>query len=36
MSDLDTSVRALTQPVGALGGAWMLDPEVLGPCRAVG
>jgi hypothetical protein len=36
MSDLAASVRALTQPVGALGGAWMLDPEVLGPCRAVG
>ncbi len=36
MSEISKSVVRLTQPIGALGGAWMLDPEVLGPCREVG
>ena len=36
MTTLETSVRALTEPVGALGGMWMLAPEVLAPCREVG
>ncbi|MDO8364975.1 MAG: hypothetical protein Q7V88_18940 [Actinomycetota bacterium] len=30
------SVRSLTDPIGDLGGRWMLDPEVLDPCREVG
>jgi len=36
MTTLETSVRSLTEPVGALGGMWMLAPEVLAPCRDVG
>lgn len=36
MSSMLDSVRRLTAPVGDLGGRWMLDPEVLGPCRAAG
>jgi len=35
MTVLD-SVRALTGPIGDLGGRWMLDDEVLAPCREVG
>ena len=30
------SVRALTEPIGDVGGMWMLHPEVLGPCRDAG
>ena len=36
MTTLTDSTRALTDPVGDLGGRWMLDPEVLGPCRDAG
>ncbi len=36
MSTIAASVKALTEPVGYLGGRWMLHPEVLGPCRDVG
>ena len=36
MASFDDNVRALTEPIGSLGGAWMLHPEVLGPCRDVG
>lgn len=36
MTSMLDSVRRLTGPVGDLGGRWMLDPEVLGPCRAAG
>ena len=36
MANFDDNVRSLTGPVGSLGGAWMLHPEVLGPCREVG
>ncbi|MDO8390104.1 MAG: hypothetical protein Q7V57_06420 [Actinomycetota bacterium] len=35
MTALD-SVRALTAPIGDLGGRWMLHPEVLGPAADVG
>ncbi len=31
-----TSVKSLTEPVGFLGGHWMLHPEVLKPCRDAG
>lgn len=30
------SVRALAAPVGDVGGRWMLDREVIGPCRSFG
>ena len=30
------SVRALTEPIGDLGGRWMLHPEVLGPAAEAG
>jgi hypothetical protein len=30
------TVHALAGPVNDLGGRWMLDPEVLGPCRGIG
>jgi hypothetical protein len=36
MTSVLDSIRRLTGPVGDLGGRWMLDPEVLGPCRAAG
>ena len=36
MSPIATSVKSLTEPVGYLGGRWMLHPEVLGPCRDAG
>ena len=36
MSPLASSVKSLTEPVGYLGGRWMLHPEVLGPCRDAG
>ena len=36
MTTMMDSVRALTNPVGSLGGMWMLHPEVLGPCREAG
>ena len=36
MANFDDNVRSLTGPVGALGGAWMLHPEVLGPCKEAG
>jgi len=36
MTNLAASVRALTEPIGDLGGRWMLHPEVLGSCREVG
>ena len=35
-SNVLASVRALTQPIGDLGGMWLLHPEVLGPCREAG
>ena len=30
------SIQSLAQPVGDVGGRWMLHPEVLGPCRDAG
>jgi hypothetical protein len=30
------SVHALAGPVNDIGGRWMLDPEVLGPCKGLG
>lgn len=36
MTSFLDSVRALTRPVGDLGGMWLLHPDVLGPCRAAG
>jgi len=36
MSTIATSVKSLTEPVGFLGGHWMLHPEVLEPCRGAG
>ncbi|MBI4884945.1 MAG: hypothetical protein HY826_12915 [Actinobacteria bacterium] len=30
------SIKTLTEPVGHLGGHWMLHPEVMEPCRAAG
>jgi hypothetical protein len=36
MSPIATSVKSLTEPVGYLGGQWMLHPEVLKPCRDFG
>jgi hypothetical protein len=36
MTSALTSVQAFAQPVNDLGGRWMLDPEVLGPCRDAG
>ena len=36
MTTMMDSVRALTEPVGSLGGMWLLHPEVLGPCREAG
>lgn len=36
MSSFGSSVKALTEPVGYLGGRWMLHPEVLQPCRDAG
>ncbi len=36
MSPMASSVKSLTDPVGYLGGKWMLHPEVLGPCRDAG
>jgi len=36
MSAIATSVKSLTEPVGFLGGQWMLHPEVLQPCRDAG
>ncbi|MEI7547531.1 MAG: hypothetical protein WCK21_05680 [Actinomycetota bacterium] len=30
------AIRALTRPIGDLGGRWMLHPEVLDPARAAG
>jgi len=36
MTSLMESVRALTDPIGDLGGMWLLHPDVLGPCRDAG
>ena len=36
MTTMIDSVRRLTEPVGSLGGMWMLHQEVLGPCREAG
>lgn len=36
MSAIAASVKSLTEPVGYLGGHWMLHPEVLAPCRDAG
>ena len=36
MSSFAASVKTLSEPVGYLGGNWMLHPEVLGPCRDAG
>ncbi len=36
MSPIATSIKSLTEPVGDLGGRWMLHQEVLAPCRGVG
>ncbi len=30
------SIKSLTEPIGHLGGHWMLHPEVMEPCRAAG
>ena len=36
MATIDDGIRALTGPVGDVGGRWMLHPDVLGPCRGAG
>jgi hypothetical protein len=36
MATTAESVHALAAPAGDVGGRWMLDPEVLGPCRNFG
>jgi len=36
MTSLATSVKSLTEPVGVLGGYWMLHPETMQPCRSAG
>jgi hypothetical protein len=36
MNSTAESVRSLAAPVGDVGGRWMLDREVLGPCKAFG
>ncbi len=36
MTTTAESVRALAAPVGDVGGRWMLDREVLGPCKRFG
>lgn len=36
MTSALASIQSLAQPVGDLGGRWMLHPEVLGPCREAG
>jgi hypothetical protein len=30
------AARSLTDPIGALGGMWLLHPDTLGPCREAG
>ncbi|MCE9621694.1 MAG: evbL [Actinomycetia bacterium] len=36
MTPIATGVQSLTEPIGYLGGRWMLHPDVLGPCREAG
>jgi hypothetical protein len=36
MASTAESVRSLAAPVGDVGGRWMLDREVLGPCKKFG
>jgi hypothetical protein len=36
MTTTAESVSALAAPVGDVGGRWMLDREVLGPCKSLG
>jgi hypothetical protein len=36
MTALEDSIKALTGPVGDVGGRWLLDAEVLGPGRQAG
>lgn len=36
MTAARTSIQSLAQPVGDVGGRWMLHPEVLGTCRDAG
>lgn len=36
MTSTLASIQSLAQPVGDMGGRWMLHPEVLGPCRDAG
>jgi hypothetical protein len=36
VASLEASIKALTGPVGDLGGRWMLHPDTIGDCKEVG